>query len=178
MPRRNLLLCLLVFSLTLNLGIIATFAYTRFVAGRAPASMPAQSPWHLRDLWRALNLGPEQHRQMGELLPEHRRRVRELRLTLAQKREELFEMMRRGTSSWPDMQSKIREISSIQGRLEEEVVRLMLECRQRLTPEQKAIFLCLLERRITPGRSGKKESCAPRGGRGRGQAPGNQPRED
>ena len=106
-------------------------------------------------MWRTLNLEPEQHRALEDLLPEHRRRVRDLRTELAQKRFELFEMVKEGTAAWPAIQEKVKEVSALQGKLEEEVLRFSLAFQEHLKPEQRAAFITFMERRMPNVQGGK-----------------------
>ena len=157
--KRNLWICLLVFSLALNLGGLAAFAYLRY-QDRASVREPTQlQPF--REMWGPLNLEPGQKQALGSLLPEHRRRVRALRAELAQKRFELFDMIKEGAAAWPAMQEKVREVSALQGNLEEEVLRFSLAFQEHLKPEQRAAFISFLERRL-PDAQGNKDRRSPR----------------
>lgn len=170
--KRNWLLCLVIFSLALNLGTIGAFAYLRYQDRRDAALRPGPAPpMHLRELWGRLNLDPEQRRDLDHLFPEHRRRVWEQRGLLAQKRQELFELIRGEEPAWPVVCGKVREISELQGKLEEEVLRFLLDVRKRLKPEQRAAFAGLVERRLMPVLGGMGGPCGP-GRRGPGRGPG------
>ena len=154
--KRNFWICLLVFSLALNLGGLATYAYIRFqnrTSWREPAP---QKPF--QEMWGSLNLEPGQKQALDNLLPEHRRRGQELRAQLSQKRLELCEMAKEGTGAWPAMQAKVKEVSALQGQLEEEVLRFCLAFQEHLNPEQKAAFITFMERRMfgAPGGKGRR----------------------
>lgn len=165
--KRDWLLYLVIFSLALNLGTIGTFAYLRYQDHRAPALGGPPPPLLMRELWGRLHLDDEQRQAWRRLLPEHRQRVWQLRGDLAQKREELFLLIKGGAPPWQPILAKIREISDLQGRLEEEVVRFLLEFQKHLKPEQKSAFLNLVERRLQPPRRPGF-----RRGPGKGLAPG------
>jgi Spy/CpxP family protein refolding chaperone len=179
--KRNWLLYLVIFSLALNLGTIGTFAYLRYqdqakqVAGQPPPPLP------LRSLWRELNMNNSQRQALRRLFPEHHRKVQETRQELAQKRQELFDLIRKDSTPWSAIQAKIQEISALQGRLEEEMTRFMLALKQNLNPEQQAAFLNKLQARLC----GQEAACGPMGpgfgrhrgpGRGPGMGPGMGPR--
>jgi Spy/CpxP family protein refolding chaperone len=151
--KRNLWICLLVFSLALNLGGLAAFAYLRYQDRASPGERAQMQPF--REMWGPLNLEPEQKQALGSLLPEHRRRVRELRRELAEKRRYLFDLTKQGAPAWPAIQGKVKEVSGLQLRLEEEVLRFCLACQDHLKPEQKVAFLNLMERRMFSGQGGK-----------------------
>jgi Spy/CpxP family protein refolding chaperone len=175
--KRNWLLYLVIFSLALNLGTIGTFAYLRYqdqakqVAGQPPPPLP------LRALWRELNLDNSQRQALRGMFPEHHRKVAEVRRELAQKRQELVDLMKNDATPWSAVQAKIREISALQGSLEEEMTRFMLAFKKNLNPQQQAVFLNLLQIRMC----GPGAACGPMGpgfgphrgpGRGRGMGPG------
>ena len=165
--KRNLWICLLVFSLALNLGGLAAFGYLRLqghgeaMTGQGPLPPPPQ------EIWRTLNLETEQLRVLEALLPEHRGRVRDLRAELAQKRFELFEMIKEGAAAWPGIQEKVKEVSALQGKLEEEVLRFSLTFQEHLKPEQRAAFITFVERRM-PNIQGGKGRRSPRWEKGKG----------
>jgi len=156
--KRNYWICLLVFSLALNLGGLAAFAYLRFQDPRETMTGRGSSPPPPQEIWRTLNLEAEQRRVLENLLPEHRRRVRDLRMELTQQRFELFETIKEGAAAWPAMQAKVKEVSALQGKLEEEVLRFSLAFQEHLKPEQKAAFITFLERRLpgAPGGQGRR----------------------
>jgi len=153
--KRNWLIYILVCSMSLNMGIIASFAYWRY--GGQPGSdlkHPAP-PLPFRELTRSLNLGPEQRQIIRGLLPEHQQRIGELRLDLAQRRQELFELLQAGELSWPAIQDKTREISELQGKLEAEMVQFFLKFRNCLKPDQKIAFMGIMEHHLSAGQGGK-----------------------
>lgn len=171
--KRNWLLYLVIFSLALNLGAIGAFAYLRYQDRQAVVGQEEAKPVGLRDLWLALHLDTEQRQFMRKLAPEHRRQVAQLRQEMKAKRQELFELLKGETPEWRVIQAKINEISAQQGRLEEEVVRFLLECKKHLRPDQQAAFINLVERRLC-----RPLGCGPMGprwGHGRGLGPGPAP---
>ena len=144
--KRNFWVGLLVFSLALNLGGLATYAYMHY-QDRGSWREPTQLQ-RFQGMWGSFNLEPGQKQALDNLLPEHRHRVRGLRDQLSQKRWELCEMAKEGTRAWPAMQAKVKEVSALQGQLEEEVLRFCLAFQEHLKPEQKAAFITFMERRM------------------------------
>jgi Spy/CpxP family protein refolding chaperone len=165
--KRNWLIYILVCSMLLNMGIIASFAY--WPLGGEPGSdrknQAAALPF--RELTCSLNLGSEQRQTIRCLLPEHRQRIDELRRGLAQRRQELFEILQVGEPSWPVAQNKIKEIEDLQGRVEMEMVQFFLGFRNCLKPEQKTLFIGFMAHHLISGQGGKGRSHGPRGPRGR-----------
>jgi len=163
--KRNYWICLLVFSLALNLGGLAAFAYMRYQDRASPQEPRQLQPF--REMWGPLNLEPGQKQALRSLLPEHRRRVQDLRRELTLKRRGLFDLTKQGASAWPAIQGKIREVSDLQVRLEEEVLRFSLAFQEHLKPEQRTAFIAFMERRMAsaPGGKGRRP---PRWERGKG----------
>jgi Spy/CpxP family protein refolding chaperone len=150
--KRDWLLYLVIFSLALNLGTIGTLVYLHYqVPPPAPPEgmpPPPPPPMHFKEMWGALNLEEEQRQVMRQLLPEHRRRVMANRQNLAQKRQEFFDLIKGPDPQWEAMQAKIREISALQGGLEEEMARFLLDIKKHLKPEQHAAFADLVQHRL------------------------------
>jgi Spy/CpxP family protein refolding chaperone len=175
--RHNWLLYLVIFSLALNVGTIGTFAYLHYqgepdqAVVAAPAA-PAR-PWH------QINLDKSQRQTIQDLLPEHRREVQEIRLRMAEKRQQLFDLLQNDNTPPSAIQAKVREINALQGSLEQEMVRFMLAFKKTLTPPQRAVFLNRVQSRLCGA-----EACRMgpgfgrhRGmGRGMGMGPGMGPR--
>lgn len=180
--KRDWLIYLVIFSLALNLGTIGTFAYLRHQDQQQQAAAQATPPLPLRALWRELNLDNSQRQTLRELFPEHRRKVDEIRQELAQKRQELFKLIQNDATPMSAIQAKVKEISTLQGSLEEEMVRFMLAFRKILNPQQQAAFLSRLQKHLC----GAGDACGPMGpgfgghrgpgmGHGRGMWPGPAP---
>ena len=111
--KRNWLIYILVCSMGLNMGIIASFAYWRH-GGQSELDLKnLASPLPFRELTRSLNLAPEQRQIIRGLLPEHQQRIGELQLGLAQRRQELFGILQEGAPSWPAVKDKTRKISEL-----------------------------------------------------------------
>lgn len=147
--KRGWLIYLLIFSLALNLGIAGALAFLRFQDRQKANVTSGQQPMPLKDLCSLVKIDATQHEAIKGLLPEHKRRLLETRRELAQKRRELFELI--ASEAPPDsaIQKKVQEISNLQGSLEEEIVRFLLEVKQQLKPEQQAAFLSLVQRRLS-----------------------------
>ena len=162
--KRDWLIYLVMFSLALNLGTIGTIAYLRYQDQQKVAAAPPSPPLLPKALWRELKLDESQRQTLRRLFPEHHQKVKAVRQELAQKRQELFDLIKAESTPWSSIQAKVREISALQGNLEEEMARFMLEFRKNLTPEQHAAFIKLVQTRLGCG----PEGACPPGGRRRG----------
>jgi Spy/CpxP family protein refolding chaperone len=177
--KREWLIYLVMFSLALNLGTIGTIVYLRSQDQQKLAAGPAapSPPLPMRSLWRELKLDESQRQSLRHLFPEHHQKVKTVRQELTQKRQELFELIKAESTPWSAIQAKIQEISALQGGLEEEMARFMLEFKKNLNPEQHTAFLNLVQTRLGCGPEG---ACAPDGrrrgpGMGRGMGPRGNP---
>jgi Spy/CpxP family protein refolding chaperone len=160
--KRDWLIYLVMFSLALNLGTIGTIVYLRSQDHPQAAAGPAPPPLPMKSLWRELKLDESQRQTLHRLFPEHHKKVKAVRQELTQKRQELFDLMKAESSPWSVIQAKVQEISTLQGSLEEEMARFMLEFKKNLNPEQQAAFVTLLQTRLGCGPEGV---CGPDGRR-------------
>jgi Spy/CpxP family protein refolding chaperone len=165
--KRDWLIYLLMFSLALNLGTVGTIVYLRYQDHPQVAAGPAPP----KSLWRELKMDESQRQALRRLFPEHHQQVKAIRQELAQKRQELFDLIKAEATPWSAIQAKVQEISALQGSLEQEMARFMLEFKKNLNPEQHAAFLNLVQTRLGCGPEG---ACGPGDGRRRG--PGMGPR--
>ncbi|MGC2433345.1 MAG: Spy/CpxP family protein refolding chaperone [Desulfobaccales bacterium] len=175
----NWLLYLVIFSLALNFGTIGAFVYLHHQdQGRLYPGMPHPLP--MRALWGALKLEDSQRQAVHGLLPEHRGKIAEIRSALFLKRQELFDLLKGEAPDMSKVRAKIGEISSLQGELEEEQVRFLLEIGKELKPAQKVAFLDLIQHRLNQSMAGTWGPRGWKGGRpgpmmGPGRGPGKPP---
>lgn len=160
--KRDWLLYLVIFSLALNVGTIGTFAYLHWWGQPGPPP-PPEAPMPFRQLMRELELDPQQRQTIKAMAPEHWRKVKGLEKELLQQRQDLFALIKQDTlPEWPPVQTKIREIGSLQVQLEEEKIHHLMDIQKNLRPEQRHQLITQLEKRLP--------LCCPPGigGRGRG----------
>jgi Spy/CpxP family protein refolding chaperone len=168
--KRNWLLYLVIVSLALNFGTIGSFAYLRYRDQAQRVAQEVPPPLPMRDLWRTLKLDETQRQTLHRLLPEHRAKVVEFRRELFNKRQELFALLKTELPSQAAIHTKIGEISTLQGKLEEELVLHLLEVRKQLKPEQRTAFLEIVQTRLDKALDAV---CGPMGGRrGHWRGPG------
>lgn len=158
--KRDWLLYLVIFSLALNAGTIGTFAYLRWKDQQwaPPPPPPASAPLPFRKLLGKLQLDRQQRRDLWRLGPKHRRKIRVYRRELAQKRRELFSLMKKkNLPQWPPVQAKVKEISNLQLQLELEMVHHLLQVQKQLKPKQRQVLINHLEKRLVHvwGRHGR-----------------------
>ena len=81
------------FSMALNLGTIGTIVYMRYQDHQQLAAGPAPPPLPPKSLWRELKMDESQRQALRGLFPEHHKQVKAIRQELAQKRQELFDLI-------------------------------------------------------------------------------------
>jgi Spy/CpxP family protein refolding chaperone len=156
---------LLIFSLALNLASFGALAYLRRQEVNGAGRRQAGPRLMVQELCRSLPLKPEQCQQFQGLMPEHQQRRQDFRMGLARKQQELWELVKQDSPSWPEVQGRIKAINLLQRNLEEEAVRFCLEIQKHLQPEQRAVYLELLERQLQPPRPGGGDPATPVAGR-------------
>ncbi|MBM4301669.1 MAG: periplasmic heavy metal sensor [Deltaproteobacteria bacterium] len=171
--KRDWLIYLVMFSLALNLGTIGTIVYLRYQDPPQVAAGPSPPPLPPKSLWQELKMDESQRQAWRHLFPEHHQQVKAVRQELAQKRQELFDLIKAESAPWSAIQAKVQEISARQGSLEEEMARFMLEFKKNLNPEQHAAFLNLVQTRLG---CSPERACGPGSGDGRRRGPGMGPR--
>jgi Spy/CpxP family protein refolding chaperone len=165
LAKSSWLFYLLVFSLALNLASFGTLAYLRRQEANSAAQPQPVPPLTVRELCRSMPLNAEQCQQLRNLMSEHQKRRRNLRLGLAQEQRDLWEIMKQDFPSLPEIRGKIKEISLWQTKSEEEAVRLCLEIQKHLQPEERVVYLKMLEWQLRPRREGGGDPAAPGAGR-------------
>ena len=161
--KRDWLLYLVIFSLALNVGTIGALAYFKWQErqaqekaeytpgpGAGPRAGRGEPALPFRELLDKLNLEADQRQTMWRLMTEQRRQVMSLRRSLAERRGALFALLKQPElPEWEKVQTAIREINELQGKLEEEMVRHLLEVQTHLRPEQRQVLLSHLEQRLS-----------------------------
>jgi Spy/CpxP family protein refolding chaperone len=163
--RRSWLFYLLVVSLVLNLASIGTLLFLSRQDVQDAGRRQPEGPLTVKELCRSLPLQAEQCQQFRGLMPEYQKRRQGLRIGLGREQRELWELMKQDSLSWLEIQGKIKEISLLQTKVEEEAVQLCLEFQKHLQPEQRVVYLRLLERQLQPGSEGGG-TFTPKAGRG------------
>ena len=167
---------LLIVSLSINVGGVATLLYFRF-QNRQPSILNQEAPPPaLRKLVTLLNLDPEQREKFQKIFSSHRQNTQVWDQELNLKRQELLVLFKEGSTTWPEFQAKLKELGDIQLKGEEASLRFFLELRQDLKPDQREACDNFMECRLLRGRGEKGEWCRAQGirspqGRGRWRAP-------
>ncbi|MBW1917515.1 MAG: periplasmic heavy metal sensor [Deltaproteobacteria bacterium] len=172
--KRDWLVYLVIFSLALNLGTIGVVAYLHYQNKQEEVQPLKPPPPGLKGLFKELNLDRDQKQTLRRMFPEHRQAVMKLRQEIAQKRLELFDLLKPAEPSSEAIAAKIKEITAIQGNLENEEARFLLEMKKALRSEQQEQLLEVIGQRLIPRLTGLGLKCpnrkpCPSMGRGQGR---------
>ena len=167
---------LLIFSLSINMGGVATLLYSQFQNQQLSILNQETPPPALKELVTLLNLDPEQREIFQKIFSVHRQNMQAWHREMALKRQDLLALMKDGSTTWPDFQAKLKELSDIQAKSEEASLGFFLQLRQHLKPEQQVTCNNYMECRLLKGQGEKGEWCRAQGihrprGRGRWRAP-------
>jgi hypothetical protein len=160
---------LLIVSLSINMGGVATLLYSRF-QNRQPSILDQEaSPPALRELVTLLKLDPEQREIFQKIFSAHRSNTQVWHQELNLKRQGLLVLLKDGDTTWPEFQAKLKELGDIQLKGEEASLRFFLELRQYLKPDQRETCDNFMECRLLRGRGEKGEWCRAQGIRHQGR---------
>jgi len=167
---------LLILSLSINMGGVATFLYSQFQYQQLSILNQEAPPPALKELVTLLNLDPEQREMFQRIFSGHRQNMQVWHREMGLKRQELFALLMDGSTTWPDFQEKLKELRDIQAKSEEASLSFFVQLRQQLKPEQQAVCNNYMECRLLKGQGEKGEWCKAQGihrprGRGRWRAP-------
>jgi hypothetical protein len=167
---------LLIFSLSINMGGVATFLYSQFQNQQLSILNQEAPPPALKELVTLLNLDLEQREMFQKMFSVHRQNMQAWHREMALKRQDLLALMKDGSTTWSDFQAKLKELSDIQAKSEEASLDFFLQLRQHLKQEQQVTCNNYMECRLLKGQGEKGEWCRAQGisrtqGRGRWRAP-------
>lgn len=161
--KRNWLVCLVIFSLALNLGTIGALVYFRYQPpGGPPSGVKDRSPQGFLGFLRSLDLDPAQEQLLKQSFPGHREQIKELRQQLNRQRQHLYELINCPEPDEAVIAAQITRINNIQNALEQEMARFLLEFKRNLRPEQQEQLLRHVGQRLCG------PQCGPAGGPPRG----------
>jgi Spy/CpxP family protein refolding chaperone len=166
---RQWLKYLLIFSLSINMGGVAAFLYSKYWVRPKQVSDQTQLPPSLKELVTFLNLNPEQSEMFQKIFTTHRQDMRARHQEINSKRKELLALLKSVDTSWSDFQAKLEELRDIQFQGEEASLGFLLKLRQHLKPEQREVIDNFMECRLLKGQGEKGEWCKARGMRHQGR---------
>jgi hypothetical protein len=174
--KRLWLTYLLIFSLSLNVGGITAFLYSWVQNRQPPNTFQEGQPPALRELMNLLNLDNVQLEIFKKIFSAHHKNMQVWHQEMTLKRHELLALLKDDSTSWPDIQEKLKELREIQAKSEEASLGFFLQLRHHLKPEQQVMCNNFMECRLLKGQGEKGEWCKAQGiyrprGRGRWRVP-------
>ena len=156
--RRNFWRFVLAVSLILNLSFLITVGYMHFKQSQYWTNPFGTKIDKNRFLFEELSLQPEQMEKMKQRALSFRKGVDGKRNAIAEKRKELFTLIRTDQSETPAIDATINELSSMQVDLQKTIVLHILGTKSLLNKEQQMKLFDLIENTM---HSGGQIECLP-----------------
>jgi len=106
--------------------------------------------WHQSPLKKDLNLTEEQTRKIQDYQKEMESQLSTIKSDLKQKRKKLLILIKEGNLNENMLDKQLKEISSLQGKLEKSVIQNIIKIKTLLTPEQLKKFNYSFEQGFCP----------------------------
>ena len=150
MMKNKWLYIILILSLGLNLGIFLRVGYHLLNKAASGNRLCGEYKWHTSPLSRKLNLNEEQTKTIQSYQKEMEIDSLAIRNGLSQKRQALMALIKSGTLDEKIVDTRVNDISSLQGQLEKKVIQHLIKIHKVLTPEQLAKFNNCFEQGFCP----------------------------
>ncbi|MDD5492987.1 MAG: periplasmic heavy metal sensor [bacterium] len=141
--KNKILAIILILSLGLNLGVLATFS-RHWLNKRDFRKGPGENNWHKRKIQKELNLTAAQVDFMEQDRKNIDQEIKSIRKELRKKRVELFTMLDTDPVDSVKADKLIDAISSLQAKIEKIVVSHLVTMKKNLTPEQQQKFKTIM----------------------------------
>lgn len=156
--RRNWLRFVLAISLALNFSFLFTVGYMHFKQKQYWTTPFGGKIEKNRFLFEGLSLQPEQREKMKQRALSFRSQVDGKRKAIAEKRKELFALIRADQSDTPAIDAAINDLSSMQVDLQKTIVLHILGTKDLLDEDQQKRLFDLMENTM---HSGGQIECLP-----------------
>ncbi len=137
------LIVVLVLSLAINAGVLASMGYHYYVNASTPSNAPCPMSPGDRHLYQSLGLSKVQLSKMEPMAQKFHSRLAELGAAMEGKRELLLDLIAKGGDS-ASIENLRREIASIQDEIQREVITHITELKKILDPDQQQRFFDLM----------------------------------
>ncbi len=136
----KVIISLLIFSLVLNFVILGFFIRHRVFHPRAPEpGFPLKR--HLERTEQGRDL-------LHNVLPEHRRKIMELKRDLFKHRQEFFSQLQAEDVNYKEIEHLVDDIIHLQAMLEKEIAKSMIDISQELPyPERRKLFEKIMQQK-------------------------------
>lgn len=146
--KRNILVLALIFSVAVNIGILGSVGYhwLKKKGGERHHQEAQHSP--LGFLAKELRLSPSQIREIESLRKSLEPKLEEIREKLREKRAQLVNMLKEPEHDSAKINLLIKEIESLQTKLQKIAINHLLQEKKILTPEQQEKFFSIVSKRL------------------------------
>jgi Spy/CpxP family protein refolding chaperone len=141
--KNKILTIILILSLGLNLGVLATFG-RHWINRKEFRKGPGENNWIKKKIKKELNLTDAQVAFMEQDRKNIDQEIKSIRKELRNKRVELFTMLDAEPVDSAKADKLIDTISSLQSKIEKTVVGHLLAMKKNLTPEQQQKFKTIM----------------------------------
>ncbi len=141
--RRKIITIILILSLGLNLGVLATFG-RHWLKRREFRKGPEESSWLKRKMRKELNLTDSQVGLMEQNRKNIRQEIKPIKEELKRKRAELFTLLEANPVDSAKVDKLIDAISLLQARIEKTVIKHLVTMKKNLSPAQQQKFKTMM----------------------------------
>jgi Spy/CpxP family protein refolding chaperone len=142
----------LILSLAINAGVLATMGYNYYVNASTPSSAPCPMSPGDSHLYQSLGLSNMQLAKIDPLAREFHGRIAELGVAMEGKKELLLNLLAKDGDP-ASIENLRREMAGIQDEIQKEVIMHITELKKILNPDQQQRFFDLMRQSMTRAQS-------------------------
>ena len=142
----------LVLSLAINAGVLASMGYHYYVNASPSSTAPCPMSPGDSHLYQSLGLSKDQLGKIDPIAQKFHSRITELGTTMEAKKELLVDLLAKGGDP-AGVENVRREMAGIQDEIQKEVITHITELKKILDPDQQQRFFNLMRQSMTSGQS-------------------------
>jgi Spy/CpxP family protein refolding chaperone len=142
----------LILSLAINAGVLATMGYNYYVNASTPSSAPCPMSPGDSHLYQSLGLSNLQLSKMEPLAQKFHARLTELGVLMEEKKETLTDLLQKDSDP-ASIEALRKEMAGIQDEIQKEVITHIMELKKILDPQQQQRFFDLMRQNMTRAQS-------------------------
>ncbi len=146
------LIIVLVLSLAINAGVLASMGYHYYVSASSLSTAPCPMLPGDSHLYQSLGLSKDQLAEIEPMAQKFHTRIAELGAAMESKRELLVDLLAKGGDS-ASIESLRKEMASVQDEIQKEVITHITELKKILDPDQQRRFFDLMRRSMALAQS-------------------------
>ena len=150
--RSKWLTLILILSLAVNAGVLASMGYHYYVSASTLSTAPCSMSSGDHHLYQFLGLSKDQLGKIDPIAQKFHSRITELGTAMEAKRELLVDILAKGGDS-AGLENVRREMAGIQDEIQKEVITHITELKKILDPEQQRRFFNLMRQSMARGQN-------------------------